>query len=119
MNITELSATTRLTCEFTLNFSRCFECFTVRYHWRTNITFNFEFTFHAVNKYIKMKLTHTADDNLAGFIVSTCSERRVFFLKFHKSCSHLIDRKSTRLNSSHVSISYAVFCLKKKKIIKL
>ena len=27
------------------------------------------------------------------------------------------DRKSTRLNSSHVCISYAVFCLKKKKII--
>src|SRR5207245_11436542 len=27
-----------------------------------------------------------------------------------------IDRKSTRLNSSHGSISYAVFCLKKKKI---
>src|SRR5690554_7749579 len=26
-----------------------------------------------------------------------------------------IDRKSTRLNSSHVRISYAVFCLKKKK----
>src|SRR5690625_6608614 len=26
----------------------------------------------------------------------------------------LIDRKSTRLNSSHVAISYAVFCLKKK-----
>src|SRR5437868_10502010 len=28
------------------------------------------------------------------------------------------DRKSTRLNSSHVSISYAVFCLKKKKNTK-
>src|SRR5689334_23818785 len=28
------------------------------------------------------------------------------------------DRKSTRLNSSHSSISYAVFCLKKKKIKK-
>src|SRR5690349_22408108 len=28
------------------------------------------------------------------------------------------DRKSTRLNSSHVEISYAVFCLKKKKKIK-
>src|SRR5438067_8690626 len=28
---------------------------------------------------------------------------------------HQLDRKSTRLNSSHVSISYAVFCLKKKK----
>src|SRR3989442_10137689 len=29
----------------------------------------------------------------------------------------LVDRKSTRLNSSHVRISYAVFCLKKKKKI--
>src|SRR2546422_7834575 len=30
-------------------------------------------------------------------------------------CSDLRDRKSTRLNSSHGYISYAVFCLKKKK----
>src|SRR6266496_5596271 len=29
--------------------------------------------------------------------------------------AHWRDRKSTRLNSSHVEISYAVFCLKKKK----
>src|SRR2546430_5268990 len=28
-----------------------------------------------------------------------------------------LDRKSTRLNSSHSQISYAVFCLKKKKIV--
>src|SRR3712207_6954531 len=28
---------------------------------------------------------------------------------------NLVDRKSTRLNSSHANISYAVFCLKKKK----
>src|SRR5690554_7339937 len=31
------------------------------------------------------------------------------------SYKQLLDRKSTRLNSSHVRISYAVFCLKKKK----
>src|SRR5277367_6862279 len=31
---------------------------------------------------------------------------------FARPCS---DRKSTRLNSSHITISYAVFCLKKKK----
>src|SRR5699024_12137414 len=31
-----------------------------------------------------------------------------------KNRLEIIDRKSTRLNSSHVSISYAVFCLKKK-----
>src|SRR5690242_21262790 len=30
---------------------------------------------------------------------------------------HGLDRKSTRLNSSHMSISYAVFCLKKKRTI--
>src|SRR6266542_1753925 len=33
--------------------------------------------------------------------------------------SQASDRKSTRLNSSHGSSSYAVFCLKKKKIIRL
>src|SRR5699024_12788255 len=32
-----------------------------------------------------------------------------------RACRSWQDRKSTRLNSSHVSISYAVFCLKKKK----
>src|SRR3712207_8387513 len=31
--------------------------------------------------------------------------------------NNLVDRKSTRLNSSHANISYAVFCLKKKKNI--
>src|SRR5699024_11859915 len=35
--------------------------------------------------------------------------------KNKKTSSTESDRKSTRLNSSHVSISYAVFCLKKKK----
>src|SRR5438067_7454970 len=36
-----------------------------------------------------------------------------------KSTLDVLDRKSTRLNSSHVSISYAVFCLKKKNNKKL
>src|SRR6266498_3027236 len=35
-------------------------------------------------------------------------------LFFSESVSRSVDRKSTRLNSSHVRISYAVFCLKKK-----
>src|SRR5207249_8408365 len=42
--------------------------------------------------------------------VSTKKYRRPF-----RARNSSIDRKSTRLNSSHVSISYAVFCLKKKK----
>src|SRR5690554_7389731 len=35
----------------------------------------------------------------------------------NENLASIIDRKSTRLNSSHVRISYAVFCLKKKKQI--
>src|SRR5699024_12800379 len=46
-------------------------------------------------------------------------DRNIFFPIFSAQLFHLVkllkDRKSTRLNSSHVSISYAVFCLKKKK----
>src|SRR5437667_8742178 len=34
----------------------------------------------------------------------------------HLAFGHPGDRKSTRLNSSHITISYAVFCLKKKNI---
>src|SRR5207249_10194606 len=38
-----------------------------------------------------------------------------FFTRPSRDRKAVADRKSTRLNSSHVSISYAVFCLKKKK----
>src|SRR3712207_7158466 len=42
-------------------------------------------------------------------LVSLLDDRHEFFP----------DRKSTRLNSSHANISYAVFCLKKKKINRI
>src|SRR3989442_10042908 len=38
--------------------------------------------------------------------------------KLYTTRFYRLDRKSTRLNSSHVRISYAVFCLKKKKVIR-
>src|SRR5438477_895379 len=41
--------------------------------------------------------------------------RRPVGLERSQVALELVDRKSTRLNSSHMSISYAVFCLKKKK----
>src|SRR3712207_8284504 len=37
------------------------------------------------------------------------------WISYEKERGWKIDRKSTRLNSSHANISYAVFCLKKKK----
>src|SRR5262245_64846871 len=45
----------------------------------------------------------------------TASRWALVFMTFGVSA----DRKSTRLNSSHLGISYAVFCLKKKKTHKL
>src|SRR5699024_12316384 len=42
-------------------------------------------------------------------------KRNEIFVEGIRGLDRERDRKSTRLNSSHVSISYAVFCLKKKK----
>src|SRR5439155_15523707 len=47
-----------------------------------------------------------------GILWMKGNPRRVVFQGVHMMIG---DRKSTRLNSSHVAISYAVFCLKKKK----
>src|SRR5689334_24315069 len=55
---------------------------------------------------------------LQDFLVSGNFRRLLLVHKFNTqfaSASPSRDRKSTRLNSSHSSISYAVFCLKKKK----
>src|SRR5437660_9179040 len=50
--------------------------------------------------------------------VITPQKKEELVKKYEKALKdHHKDRKSTRLNSSHVAISYAVFCLKKKKKI--
>src|SRR5256885_6808186 len=61
--------------------------------------------------------------NLVAFVVSFAMLAMFFFIALYMqnikdiaSIAKLTDRKSTRLNSSHLVISYAVFCLKKKKI---
>src|SRR5699024_12284730 len=47
--------------------------------------------------------------------IGVCNLKRLLDTCEIQPVVNQIDRKSTRLNSSHVSISYAVFCLKKKK----
>src|SRR3712207_7553865 len=54
----------------------------------------------------------------SGVGVSRCGSSQappVRFQEFRTEEEVVEDRKSTRLNSSHANISYAVFCLKKKK----
>src|SRR5690606_42057771 len=53
-------------------------------------------------------LDHNGIVQTEAMIMPTADSYCIFF-------KHSVDRKSTRLNSSHVKISYAVFCLKKKK----
>src|SRR5438874_4011966 len=57
-------------------------------------------------------------------VVEASKDNPVFYVQYaharisslkRKSADAGVDRKSTRLNSSHVEISYAVFCLKKKR----
>src|SRR3989442_6117203 len=56
---------------------------------------------------------HVKDEQLTGEVQS--KPRGPLSRPMLQADVERIDRKSTRLNSSHVRISYAVFCLKKKK----
>src|SRR3712207_7809118 len=63
--------------------------------------------------------TRSWTDNLYEAMIEQCGEERgtELFRKYREAfpAGYREDRKSTRLNSSHANISYAVFCLKKKK----
>src|SRR5699024_11622579 len=61
-----------------------------------------------------------ADEHQLDTIVFCCISTGEFNFPNQRAAEIAIqDRKSTRLNSSHVSISYAVFCLKKKHLTRL
>src|SRR3712207_7311074 len=64
-------------------------------------------TAFAQQRRVSGRVTGNAGEPLAAATVSVAGTR-----------VGTIDRKSTRLNSSHANISYAVFCLKKKKNIR-
>src|SRR2546430_7558941 len=55
----------------------------------------------------------------AGFLTRDAREKESKKYGLKKAVLLALDRKSTRLNSSHSQISYAVFCLKKKKTSSL
>src|SRR3712207_7240623 len=59
----------------------------------------------------------SAPDSVQGALAAGLLGGGSRFLGVTEDCGRFLheDRKSTRLNSSHANISYAVFCLKKKK----
>src|SRR3712207_7211967 len=68
---------------------------------------------HKKIKLRKIKFLKVFGGIAAGFVIFTGAINVSPALA--KSLNNVPDRKSTRLNSSHANISYAVFCLKKKK----
>src|SRR5690625_5604683 len=102
--------------------------------WFTDqVTDKFSFLFEPIKKYFGSFMDFTSDTliGIPPFIIIIIVALIAFFLsgkRFGLATFSVIglwlinnqgywvqDRKSTRLNSSHVAISYAVFCLKKKK----
>src|SRR5258707_11726929 len=60
---------------------------------------------------VLLRSTSTTSPQIDGEIMIFGRQRQ----HGHRGAIQWTDRKSTRLNSSHANISYAVFCLKKKK----
>src|SRR5690606_41543389 len=59
-------------------------------------------------------LDRVEHDEVEAFAIDRIVERPLAAPDSDEILAREVDRKSTRLNSSHVKISYAVFCLKKK-----
>src|SRR3712207_7569983 len=72
--------------------------------------------FRSASEVDKLEAAFTdLDARVQSGLRDTIGERRAVAAASGESKSKKKDRKSTRLNSSHANISYAVFCLKKKK----
>src|SRR5258707_5694259 len=67
-----------------------------------------------VNDPLNNRQPHTSARVVFG-PMKTLKDSKQLVRIFHIKPGAVVDRKSTRLNSSHANISYAVFCLKKKR----
>src|SRR5690625_6017340 len=86
--------------------------------WTTDftdfLTSTFSFLFTPIKEHFGNFMEYTSDLLIkVPPIIIIIVVALIFFFITGKRVG--LDRKSTRLNSSHVAISYAVFCLKKKK----
>src|SRR2546426_5756651 len=74
---------------------------------------------HLLWWYLQQPVAPSGARQLRGAVSSVLNDLRVVLTDLPTGDRSKVDRKSTRLNSSHLVISYAVFCLKKKNKIDL
>src|SRR5690606_40737533 len=67
------------------------------------------------NSLTKEQTNQLSGEPLSNSVDINYKRNSLYTLMISDTSNEYLDRKSTRLNSSHVKISYAVFCLKKKK----
>src|SRR5690349_23173211 len=72
--------------------------------------------FYALSLHDALPIYHNGRIKLAKDLVVAAKETGADAVKFQTFKTEKLDRKSTRLNSSHVENSYAAFCLKKKNL---
>src|SRR2546430_9843981 len=86
---------------------------------RTELLFNLAFLAAAallLGVVTVLLVSAVAPERAVLLILTIVAADVAIFIVFGR---YVVDRKSTRLNSSHSQISYAVFCLKKKKYIMM
>ncbi|EKD67685.1 MAG: hypothetical protein ACD_48C00265G0001 [uncultured bacterium] len=83
-----LSMTSGLFDIFSFSFGHARNRFFVCYLWRSDICFDFKFSFHTVNKNIQMQLSHTPNYGLVCFLIGFHLKRRIFFSKPLQCISH-------------------------------
>ena len=86
--VTVLSTTTRLFRILAINIDRRRKCLFVGNLRSTYICFHLKFTKKTVYDDLQVKLTHSGNDRLSGFLICVSAERRILLCEFRKSFSH-------------------------------
>src|SRR5690606_2954826 len=89
-DMTELTATTRLTNELAFDLAGVADSFTVSHLGLADVGLDVELTLHTINDDVQVQLTHTTDDGLTGLFVGAHAERGVFLSQLAQSDTHLL-----------------------------
>jgi len=80
--MTKLTTATRLANKFAFNLDFLRDRFAIGNLRLADTCLNFELSHETINNNLQVKLTHTGEDRLSGFLIGPDPERRIFTCKF-------------------------------------